>query len=214
MNNSHIVIVGTGAEARLAADIFIACDQVVLGFLKTDAEDSVRDLNDISVFAVLGEEDSLMVLQDERIQYLVAVADIAERKRIYELTASLTKRPSANATHTLAWVSPNANVGFGNLFNAQVAINANAKIGDMNHFHSCASVEPDAEIGNYCTIGAGARIGSKAKVGDNAFIGTGAVIYPGVTLGKGCMVGAGSVVIKEVPEGAVVNGNPAVQVGS
>jgi len=42
-----------------------------------------------------------------------------------------------------------------------------------------------------------------------AAIGTGAVILPGLTIGAGAMVGAGSVVTKDVPDGAVVVGNPA-----
>jgi acetyltransferase-like isoleucine patch superfamily enzyme len=42
-----------------------------------------------------------------------------------------------------------------------------------------------------------------------ASIGAGAVILPGLSIGAGAMVGAGSVVTKDVPERAVVVGNPA-----
>lgn len=42
-----------------------------------------------------------------------------------------------------------------------------------------------------------------------ASIGANATILPGITLGKNCLVGAGSVVTKDVPENAVVVGNPA-----
>lgn len=42
-----------------------------------------------------------------------------------------------------------------------------------------------------------------------AAIGTGAVIMPGVTIGSGALVGAGAVVTKDVPDEAVVVGNPA-----
>jgi len=42
-----------------------------------------------------------------------------------------------------------------------------------------------------------------------ASIGAGAVLLPGVTIGAGAMVGAGAVVTKDVPDGAVVVGNPA-----
>jgi maltose O-acetyltransferase len=35
------------------------------------------------------------------------------------------------------------------------------------------------------------------------------VILPGVTIGRGSVVGAGSVVTRDVPDGAVVYGNPA-----
>jgi len=42
-----------------------------------------------------------------------------------------------------------------------------------------------------------------------AVIGAGAVVLPGVEVGEGALVGAGSVVVSDVPDGAVVVGNPA-----
>ena len=42
-----------------------------------------------------------------------------------------------------------------------------------------------------------------------AAIGTGAIILPGVTIGEAALVGAGAVVTMDVPDGAVVVGNPA-----
>lgn len=42
-----------------------------------------------------------------------------------------------------------------------------------------------------------------------ASIGANATILPGITLGENCLVGAGSVVTKDVPQNAIVAGNPA-----
>lgn len=44
---------------------------------------------------------------------------------------------------------------------------------------------------------------------EGAWIGFNATIMKGVTIGKGAVVGAGSVVTKDVPDFAVVAGNPA-----
>lgn len=44
---------------------------------------------------------------------------------------------------------------------------------------------------------------------DFVWCGANVIIVPGVTIGEGAVVGAGSVVTKNVPDGAVVGGNPA-----
>ena len=54
---------------------------------------------------------------------------------------------------------------------------------------------------------------SGVTVGDGASVGGGAVVLPGVSLGRWAMVGAGSVVTKDVPDHALVFGNPARQSG-
>jgi len=46
-------------------------------------------------------------------------------------------------------------------------------------------------------------------IGDDVWIAARAIILPGVTIGKGAIIGAGAVVTKDVPEYAVVGGNPA-----
>jgi len=49
-------------------------------------------------------------------------------------------------------------------------------------------------------------------VKSGASIGANATILPGVTIGENAMIGAGAVVTKDVPDGAVVIGNPAKMV--
>lgn len=49
----------------------------------------------------------------------------------------------------------------------------------------------------------------KIVVEDDVWIGYGATILSGVRIGKGCVVGAKSVVTKDVPDYAIVVGNPA-----
>ncbi|MEY2398566.1 MAG: UDP-2-acetamido-3-amino-2,3-dideoxy-glucuronate N-acetyltransferase [Actinomycetota bacterium] len=51
------------------------------------------------------------------------------------------------------------------------------------------------------------------QVDDYVSVGAGATIVCGVTLRRGCMVGAGAVVTRDVPEFALVIGNPARVVG-
>jgi acetyltransferase-like isoleucine patch superfamily enzyme len=50
---------------------------------------------------------------------------------------------------------------------------------------------------------------SKTVIKAGASIGANATILPGLVLGGNSMIGAGSVVTKDVPDNAVVVGNPA-----
>jgi acetyltransferase-like isoleucine patch superfamily enzyme len=49
----------------------------------------------------------------------------------------------------------------------------------------------------------GATIKRGAKIGANA------TLLPGIVIGENALVGAGAVVVDDVPDGAVVVGNPA-----
>ena len=50
---------------------------------------------------------------------------------------------------------------------------------------------------------------ASVRVCEGAWIGAGAIVLQGVSVGRGAVVGAGSVVTKNVPDFAVVAGNPA-----
>ncbi len=53
------------------------------------------------------------------------------------------------------------------------------------------------------------HVNSPIKVGNDVWIGAAAIILKGVNIGNGVVIGAGAVVTKDVPENAIVVGNPA-----
>lgn len=52
------------------------------------------------------------------------------------------------------------------------------------------------------------------EIFDNCMIGSHAILLPNVKIGPNAIVAAGAVVTKDVPEGAIVGGNPAKVIGS
>jgi maltose O-acetyltransferase len=53
----------------------------------------------------------------------------------------------------------------------------------------------------------------RVTIGDHVFIGIGSIILPNITIGNNVIIGAGTVVSKDIPDNAVVVGNPQITVG-
>ncbi len=49
----------------------------------------------------------------------------------------------------------------------------------------------------------------KVTIGNDVWIGANVIILPGITIGNGCIIAGGAVVTHDVPDYAVVGGNPA-----
>jgi serine O-acetyltransferase len=82
-----------------------------------------------------------------------------------------------------------------------------------------------AEIGDDCTLYHGVTLGgtrpSKEEggqkrhptIGNDVIVGSGAQVLGPIRVGDGARIGAAAVVVKEVPDGATMVGNPARQIG-
>ena len=64
-------------------------------------------------------------------------------------------------------------------------------------------------IHDFCHIAINAALAGGVVVGEGSLIGAGSIILPEVSIGKWAIIGAGAVVTKDVPDYAVVYGNPA-----
>jgi UDP-N-acetylglucosamine acyltransferase len=79
----------------------------------------------------------------------------------------------------------------------------------MAHVH----VGHDAQIGEDCELAPHTSVGGHVRIGDRVRVGQGALFKPFVKIGDGARIGMGAVVIRDVPAGMVVVGNPAKAIG-
>lgn len=134
-------------------------------------------------------------------------------------------------------------VGEGSRIAAFASVNASAVLGAGCTIGEGAVVRGSVRLGHSVDIGSGAQIGEGVILEDNVRVGTGAsiegveslmegnrgiqgavvgkgsrvgsnaTVLPGIQIGRGAQINPGTVVTRNVPDLAVVEGNPAVIVG-
>jgi len=139
--------------------------------------------------------------------------------------------------HTTADVAPSVSIGTDTKVWKFTNILERAKIGKNCVIGSHVEIGRNVIIGDNCKIETGAYLPEGVTLENNVFIapcvcmtndkfppsgkrwrtlvkegasiGANSTIVCGVTIGKGAMIGAGSVVTKNIPDYAIVYGNPA-----
>lgn len=82
-------------------------------------------------------------------------------------------------------------------------------IGDNTVIDRHVHVAHDAVIGKNCIVVAGTVIGGFVTLEDDVYLGISVSVKPRVRIGRGSKIGMGAVVLRDVPPGCVVVGNPA-----
>jgi sugar O-acyltransferase (sialic acid O-acetyltransferase NeuD family) len=203
-----VMVFGSGGLARMALDIFEANQVVVYGFLDDDVSRHGQEINGIQVLGST-DDDGFLKLIGRKCEAFVAVEERSLRESLVELLFERRQVMPVNALHALAWLSPSASIGHGNLVGAGAILQSGARIGTHCLVHSRVVLEYDAQLEDFVQIGAGSVVGAQAEIGEGAYLGAGVVVVAGVKIGTGARVGAGAVVVDHVPARATVFGNPA-----
>lgn len=151
--------------------------------------------------------DPMTYVPQEGEAFVCAVGD--PRNRQLYAQPLLAKGAQFMVVRTEAYMSPRVHLGTGCFLCHRVQISPDVWIGDFANIHTQTVIGHDARIGDYAQVGAMVFVGGGAHIGDFVTVHPHATILPGMQIGEGAIVGAGAVVVKNVPPGATVFGNPA-----
>lgn len=161
------------------------------------------DVNKKELHGILVLHSSLYDLASKS-KVIVTIGDNTIRKMIVEKI----KADFDTAMHPKAIVSRTATIGCGTVLLAGAIVNADAIVGNHCIINTGSIIEHDCIIGDYVHVSPNATLSGSVIVNEGVHIGVGACVIQGVTIGKWAIVGAGAVILKDVPDFAVVVGNP------
>lgn len=93
------------------------------------------------------------------------------------------------------------------------SIMCGSRVGDHVTIRGGSQISHDCVVEDFVMVGTNAILCGYTTVREGAHIAPGAVLREGLSIGRYSVVGLGAVVLHDVPDGAIVAGNPARIVG-
>jgi sugar O-acyltransferase (sialic acid O-acetyltransferase NeuD family) len=209
-----VVVYGTAGTARDIVETMEAANAArrrwnILGFL----DDNPNLLGqEVLGYPVLGGGGALEAMPALRaVKVVLGMGN--DRKLLIRKTVRARLRLAADRfpviVHPTAVVSRHSQIGEGTVFLAGSFCSNLTSVGRHVLILPGTIIGHDAVIGDYVSFSDNVATGGGFRIGEGSYVGQGASIIQKVRIGARCLIGMGTVVIRDVPDGAVVVGNPA-----
>jgi sugar O-acyltransferase (sialic acid O-acetyltransferase NeuD family) len=192
----NVILQGGGEHARVVLDCLLAEGVNVLGLFDPKYSGALFGVPQRGVYDPGFAPEA---------KALVAIGDNVVRKKVVEKT----RHAFTNTVHPSVVFSAFATLGTGNMILHGAIVQAQARIGNHVIVNTRASVDHDNDIGDFVHLAPGVVLCGAVKVGEGTLVGASATVLPGRSIGAWAIIGSGAVVTRDVPDGAVVVGNPA-----
>lgn len=214
MGKKKVIVLGGIGIGLIASSIIDQYEDFeLIGFLN-DNEPLDKELGDFEkkVKIVGRSEDIHEFLKDENTYVFIAYIVMKNKKKVYEKIKSLgiPENRFINLIHPTAIVP-----------------NGYSKVGKGVLFSPLSQLSPDTTVSNHCillpnsflghnsfmdefsSLATNSVVGAHVHIGKGVHVGSNATIRETVKIGDYSFVGMGAVVLEDVPDYAVVVGNPA-----
>ena len=208
----NLYIVGAGGFGRELLNIILNMQAAtgpkwnIIGFLD-DTEDPLK--GKACAYGVVGSIVDFFPGADDVLA--MGIADPFSKQCL----ASMLKSRGAvfeNVIHHTAYLGCNNTIGEGVVAYGGFSMSVNVTIGNFVTLLPCG-LGHDVVVEDYCTISTSTNLLGAVHVGKQVFIGANVAVAPHVNIGDGAYICMGSMVMKNVPAGAKVLGNPAKIIG-
>ena len=135
---------------------------------------------------------------------IISIGNNLIRKKI----AGLISSNYLTAIHPNSIIATHVTIEKGSVIMAGAILNPNVKVGKHCIVNTGAVIEHDCFLSDFVHISPNAALAGNVFVGEGSQIGIGAVIIQGVKIGNWVTIGAGAVILNDVPDFAVIVGNP------
>jgi sugar O-acyltransferase (sialic acid O-acetyltransferase NeuD family) len=203
-----VIVYGAGGLGREVLQIVRAVSNArVLGYV----DDGLPLGTERDGARVLGGAEYIDSLDDD-VSVVIGIADPSIKRGIFSKLSRNPRVSFPNIAHPRAIVSEYASLERGVVIASGCAVSVDVSLGVGVFLNVGAVVGHDTKIGDFSSVMPLAAISGNVTIGKVCLIGAQSAILQGITVGEGCTVCMGAVVLRDVPDGTTVMGNPAVRV--
>ncbi|MFT6783804.1 MAG: sugar O-acyltransferase (sialic acid O-acetyltransferase NeuD family) [Saprospiraceae bacterium] len=194
---------GFGREVRMLIQQINKVENIwnFIGYFDDDGKDPIDGfdhlggINDINQY-------------DKELSLVIAIGDSFLREKIIQKISNSKIFYPTLIHPSVQMDEEHCKIGYGSIICGNSIVTTNVVIGNYFILNLTCTIGHDVTIGDFCSVMPGVNISGDVNMGNKCFVGTGATIINEKNIGDGVTVGGGAVIIRDVPNYAIVVGNP------